>query len=261
MTTHCGSQMSDPTGIVTAARKSEQALCEQLSEWESLPYGVAFWSEAFAWAAEANQLRDVWLADMDGETAFERSEAYFEQRGLKCGRWTPASGQAVEPVAELLLRHGWQKKTSMVWGLSSWALLEAPADESIRVLPARAMPKALRATFDDGAPDSDRRAELAAERLNDSRLDLFVAMLDGKPVGRVGYLQVGDIARLSELFVLSESRRIGVGRAMATRFLQLARRLLPQAIVACSDIDDAPSAAFLGAMGFTPAGELEHFER
>jgi GNAT superfamily N-acetyltransferase len=90
---------------------------------------------------------------------------------------------------------------------------------------------------------------------------LFVAMHDGKPVGRVGYLQVGDIARLSELFVLSESRRIGVGRAMATRFLQLARRLLPQAIVACSDIDDAPSAAFLGAMGFTPAGELEHFER
>ena len=261
MTTQCSSQIPDPTGLVTAARKSEQALCEQLCEWESLPYGVAFWSEAFPWAAEANQLRDVWLADVNGQSAFEQAEVYFEERGLKCGRWTPASGQAVEPVAELLLRHGWQKKTSTVWGLSSWSLLEAPADESMRILPARAMPKALRETFNDGAPDSDRRAELAAERLNDSRLDLFVAMHDGKPVGRVGYLQVGDIARLSELFVLSDSRRIGVGRAMAMHFLQLARRLLPHVIVACSKVDDAPAAAFLGAMGFSSAGEIEHFER
>lgn len=253
--------MNITDAIVTAARKSEQALCEQLSQWESLPYGVAFWSEAFPWAAEANQLRDVWLADVNGQSAFEQAEAYFEQRGLTCGRWTTASGQAVQPVADILVRHGWRKRTSTVWGLSSWALLESPANESIRVLPARAMPKALRATFDDGLPNSDQRAELAAERLNDSRLDLFVAMLDGKPVGRVGYLQVGDIARLSELFVLSESRGAGVGRAMATHFLQLARRLLPHVIVACSDIDDAPAAAFLGPMGFKPAGELEYFEK
>ena len=253
--------MSDANSTVTAAQKSELALCEQLSEWESLPYGVAFWSDDFPGAPEANQLRDVWLADVDGEAAYEKAETYFDSKGVSCGRWTPASGQDVEPVARVLNSRGWIRRISTVWGLSSWDWLEVVPNDAIRVLPARAMPKAFRATFEDGSPDADMRSELAGERLNDSRLDVFVAVHDGTPAGRIGYLQVGDIARVTELTVLPGLRHRGVAKALATHVLQLARRLLPKEIVACCDQDDGTAADFLRRMGFGEAGRMECFER
>lgn len=253
--------MSDANSAVIAAQKSELALCEQLSEWESLPYGVAFWSAEYPKAPEANQLRDVWLADVDGDTAFEKAEAYFAAKGVACGRWTAASGQNVEPVARALTSRGWVRRVSTVWGLSSWDWLEFVPNDAIRVLPARAMPKAFRATFEDGSADAKGRSDLAGERLNDSRLDVFVAVHDSAPAGRIGYLQVGDIARVTELTVLPGLRHRGVAKALATHVLQLARRLLPREIVACSDQEDESAAGFLRRMGFGEAGRMECFER
>lgn len=253
--------MTESSSILTAARKSELALCEQLSRWESLPYGVAFWSEAFPDVPEANQLRDVWLADVDGGSAYLQSEAFFGNHGVKCGRWTPASGQPVEPVAELLLKNGWTERAMTVLGLATWQWLDATPDESIRILPARAMPKAFRATFEVDAGKTTVAPEIASERLNDSRMDVFVAMHDGKPAGRVGYLQVGDVARLTELWVVPDARGSGVGRAMAAHVCQLARRLLPKEYVACCDRSDNAARKFLERAGFEAGDEMTYFER
>lgn len=249
------SRVSTGEEIVAAVRRSEVSLAEQVSQWESLPYGVAYWSGAFPVSSEANQLRDVWLADVDGAAAYERAEAWFSERGVVCGRWTAASGQPEEPVARLLADRGWRRVEMAAWSLERWDWAQDAAQADIRVLPARAMPKAFRGTFESGG------AELAAERLNDSRIDVFVALRGGEPAGRIGYLQVGDVARLTEVFVLPRSRGAGVGRAMAGHVLQLARRLLPKALVASAPSDDAEAAAFLGRCGFMRRAVTAHFER
>lgn len=250
--------MTSAEEIVAAVRRSELSLAEQVSQWEALPYGVAYWSDAFPASADANQLRDVWLADVDGETAYERAEAWFAECGATCGRWTPASGQAEGPVAKVLAARGWRRVEMAAFGLSRWAWMEDPARPEARILPARAMPKAFRATFDAG---TSHDADLAAERLNDSRSDVFVAVRNGTPAGRIGYLQVGDVARLTEVYVLPASRGAGVARAMVSHVLQLARRLLPKALVASCRADDAAATAFLSHCGFSREGETVQFER
>ncbi len=253
--------MATSDDIIAAVRRSELALVEQISQWESQTYGVAFWSNEFADSAAANQLRDVWLADVDGPTAYEQAEAFFAERGVVCRTWVPASGQAVEPIGAVLSARNWRREELIAWGLSSWDWVDAKSNPAIRVLPARAMPKAFRATFDDGATGSEERSALAAERLNDSHYDVFVAMLDGRPAGRIGYLQVGEIARLTDLYVLEAARGSGAARAMASHFLQLARRLLPKFIVAGVPSEDAGAQRFLSRFGFTQQGSIVQFVR
>lgn len=246
---------------VAAVRRSELTLVEQVSQWESLAYGVAHWSELYADSPAANQLRDVWLADVDGQTAFDRAEAFFAERGRLCRTWAPAAGQDVEPIEALLSGKGWKREELACWGLSRWDWVDSPHAETIRVLPARAMPKAFRATFDDDAAQAELHAAIAVERLNDSRYDVFVAMLNGEPAGRIGYLQAGDIARMTDLYVVSGARGSGVARAMTAHFLQLARRLLPKSIVACVSAEDVSACTFLPRCGFSQHGSLVQFVR
>lgn len=232
-------------------------MCEQIATWETLEFGVAFCCPEIPSFTGANQLRDVWLADIDGQTAFTRAEAYYAERGLTCLRWTPASGQAVEPVEALLTGKGWRRVETLAMGLRDWDASTLTDDESVRVLPARAMRKAYGKTF-EGDPTGQAAG---VERLNDAKHDAFVCTLDGEPAGRAAYVEVGDIARLADVFVLPRFRRRGVGRSLAGHFLRTARRLSPQAVVSSCESSDAAGRAFLEKHGFADCGKLSTFER
>ncbi len=247
--------------VLAAARRSETALHEQIAQWEPLEFGVAYWASAFPHSAEANQLRDVWLADVDARSAFQRAEAFYAERGLTCRAWSPSAAQDVAPVASFLVDAGWRPMETLAMGLADSIGLSTVAATNVRILPARAMPKAFRQTFRRDEPGEEQSTELAFERLNDSSLDAFVAMVEGAPAGRIGYLQVGDIARLSDVFVLPRFRRSGVGRALAGQFMQLARRLSPRVIVACPRAEEEAGAKFLTRIGFRTVGRLTSFAR
>jgi GNAT superfamily N-acetyltransferase len=252
--------MSNSLDIPNAVRRSDRALVEQVSKWESLDYGVAHSSDAFPTLAAANQLRDAWLAEIDGETAFEQAESYYRLRGLTCRAWTPASDQAIEPLDALLMPKGWRRVDHLALNLADWGARETPPTPTIRVLPARAMPKAFRRSYtESGASDEDTNA--AFERLNDSNYDAFVAMSGDRPVGRAAYLEVGDFGRLAELFVAPAHRGQGIGRCLLYHVMQLVRRLGPRAFVASVPADDTATAAYLTHAGFSPAGTLTQFIR
>lgn len=246
--------VNDPD-ILSPVRRSDRALCEQVSQWESLEFGVAHVNPALPSVADANQLREVWLAEVDGVAAFARTEAYYAERGITCLAWTPASGQAVEPVESLLIAKGWRRVNSTAMLLHDWGILDQPTDSTIRVLPARAMRKAFHGTFTGSSADA------AIERLNDPNYDCFVAMIEGSAAGRIGYLQAGDVARLHDLFVLPSRRARGVASALVHQCLQLARRLLPKSIVASVEPDGPEEISFLKKCGFAAAGVTTRFQR
>ena len=224
--------MSSGGDILTAFRHSERALAEQIAEWEALEFGVAFTSPRFPLLPEANQLREVWLAEIDGEAAWQRAEAFYTDRGLTCRAWTPASGQSSEPVESLLSANGWKRDETKIFALADWNAAPSATPTIVRVLPARAMRKAYRATFDESTEEGRQSAEAAMERLNDPDLDAFVAMQDGKPAGRLSYFSVGDIARLTDLHIIKGLDSNQVGANLLDHALQLARRLAPKAVVA-----------------------------
>jgi len=244
--------------VLAAVRRSDRAMAEQLSTWESLDFGVAHTSPQFADLPEANQLREVWLADVRPEEAYARTEAYYAERGLSCRRWTPSSGQDPQPIETFLVPRGWQRIEHAVFGLADWATAEIAPPPAVRVLPARAMPRAYQQTF---AEEPGAQGAAAVERLNDANLDVFVAVADGRPAGRISYLEVGDIARLTDLYVLSPFRGRGLGRCLAAHALRLARRLLPRAVVVSVDASSGRAVTFLHRCGFSECGRLVHFLR
>lgn len=258
--------------IIAAVRRSDRALVEQLSDWESLEFGVAHTSSRHPALASANQLREVWLAEISAESAYERAEAYYAERALTCRLWTPASGQAPEPVERLLLSRGWRCMDRAAMYLTTMDALTDAMPPAIRVLPARAMPKAFRQTFAaEGAAANadpafagaaaDAQAEAAIDRLNDSNHDAFVATVDGVAAGRISYLQAGDIARLDDLTVLRAFRGRGVGGALVSHVLYLAKRLLPKILVATAPADCPERIGFLRGWGFELGGVVRDFVR
>jgi ribosomal protein S18 acetylase RimI-like enzyme len=252
-----------PDDIIAAVRRSDRAWCKQVCQWETLPFGVAYYSTRFVSLADANQLRDVWLAELDGAAAYEQAEAFYQQRGAKCQVWVPAGAQPVEPVEALLTKRGWRRAELTVMSLARRDAANAPPD--VRILPARAMRRAYRATFaaERGATEASeaQSAEAAEERLNDANYDAFVAMVEQQPVGRIGYLEAGDIARLVDLWVLPEFRRRGVGAAMIARFVRIARRLSPRWVVASVAADDQATRGLLEKCGFATGGVTTEFHR
>jgi len=243
--------------IVSAVRKSDQALCEQLTDWESLHIGTAHWSHDHP---AANQLRDAWLADVPPDEAYHRAESFFAERSLVCRRWVPAQDQPLEPIDALLTPHGWQRVTCDAYYLDNWDALPPPDETAPTILPARAMRRGYRHTYDD-VTGATHDVVAGLERLNDASYAAFVARIDDQVVGRAAYLEISDFARLCDVFVLPDHRRRGAARALIAHILQLARRLNPRIVVAAAPADEAPASALLEHAGFAPAGTLTEYTR
>ena len=74
-------------------------------------------------------------------------------------------------------------------------------------------------------------------------------------------LQVGDISRVDDLYIVSAFRGKNIDRALVAHILQLARRLLPKIIVASPAAQNVDEIAFLESCGFVTAGTLREFRR
>ncbi|MFO0971917.1 MAG: GNAT family N-acetyltransferase [Phycisphaerae bacterium] len=252
--------------VLAAARRVEHAWSAQLSLADELGIATAYACGAFPESPAANLVRDASLIDAAPADAFEQVERHFSQRGATCLRWVPAAGEPVEPHAALLSPRGWARRDGCVLALRDWPTLPA-VDRSVRIVPARAMRRALTATFldpaDGGWSEATRRARAAelAERLNDANTDAFVALIGDEPAGRAVYHEVGDLAALRDLYVVSGMRGRGVARAMLAHLLLLARRLSPRMLLAFVPDSAAAARTLLERRGFDGAAATVEFDR
>ena len=248
--------------VLSAVRRTEQVYWEQICEWESLEYGVAFSCPRYPDLAGAQQLRDVWLAELDGPAAFDRAEQYYADRNLTCAVWSPASGQATEPVEAVMNVKGWRREDIVALSLAD--IDKGPGElelEGHRVLPARAMRRAYLAYLESRHPGRQQECDAAFDRLDDANYELLLAVRSGDVVGAIAYHEVGEVARLREFSRSSDADESAVRRLLMAHFLLRARRLSPRAVVAgCSE--SAPQEIqFLEECGFAQAGKLPQFHR
>jgi GNAT superfamily N-acetyltransferase len=252
--------------IVSAVRRAEQAYCEQVTQAETLDFGVAFTSGAFPHSADGNQFREVQLGGTPIAEAFEAVERYYAQRNLTCFRWVPAMNEPLDAYDAFLPSRGFIRRDRLALVMADWPAT-APPDPAVRIIPARAMRRAYRATFLDpgdsrwSEESKGRMADEAEERMNDANYDVFVAMLGDRPAGRVGYHEVGDIAALRDLYVVQAVRRAGVGRALTMHVVMLAKRLSPRLLVTSLADDEPPGSRYVGRIGFVPVGRMAEFDR
>lgn len=257
--------MSMDEPILAAVRRAEQVFCEQVSQPESLEFGVAMTCGQFAASGQANQVREVVLGATPIADALECVDRFYAQRHLTCWRWVVAGGEPVEPHAAFLCGRGWVRRERLALALAEWPA--SRIDSSLRILPARAMRRAYRMThLDAGDPcaDDETKGAMADEanaRLDDSNYDAFVALCGDVPAGRIAYHEVGDIAAVRDLYVVRALRGRGVARALMAHVLGLARRLGPRILVTLVDSDDAAGRSFLSKQGFRGGGVFPEFHR
>jgi len=243
--------------------RTNQAFLELVSEKTTLDYGIAFASSQFSTVSECNQFREVWVESADeAAQAVEQANAHFAESNLTCDRWALAEDQKPETIEPALLAAGFRRDDRVAMGLNGWPAPMEPSDQ-YRVLPARAMRAAYAEVCGKRASsaEGDARIEVDNERLDDYRLDAFVLMDGKEPVGICSLFQVGDIGRITDMFVVDAMRRKKAGTAMANHIIALARRLTVS--VVCLEVRETneQAIAFLKQCGFVEAGRLVEFVR
>lgn len=245
--------------------RSTQALCTQLSEKETLEHGIAYYSERLALAPEANQFREVVIDDpAAADRAYAEAEGWFQARGLRCHAWAPAGGASTPTLDELLKTRGFIATEYTALILSRWVEFEPV--EGVRVLPGRAMRAALERTFLDhdappGEPAPPMSAAVCTQRMDDPQFDMFVAMHSEAPAGRCAFYQVGDLARVMDLFVLPNHAGVGVEQALIAHVLAMAKRLAIRNIHTQIDSGDRAALDFFQRAGFEADGTIVEYHR
>jgi GNAT superfamily N-acetyltransferase len=251
-----------PVGSVL---RTNQAYAELLAEKTTLDWGIAFCCPQFAAYPGGQQFREVWIESAD-ETpaAVAAAEAHFAERDTVCARWTLAEAQSPDSVEPALAAAGFRREDAQVFALGAWP--RVAESSGIRVLPARPMRAAYEKIWHTalGYLEGAAREQAVAaglERLDDHRMDAFVAMRDKAPAGIAALFQVGDIGRVVDVYVVPAQRRTGVGTALLDHAVQLAKRLTMRLV--CTEIStaNAGGAAFLARRGFEAAGRIVEFHR
>ncbi len=243
--------------------RARQAYVELLADKETLDGGIAFHSKEWSRLASASQFREVLLPGPGQMSAvFESVEEFFHEQGAVCRRWTPSIAQPADVLADFLLPRGYRQQILEVMVLL--AHQELPAlPEGLRILPARPMRAAYRETFlgDCKSDDSELGAEAALARLNEPSLNMFVAMANDRPVGRVGLFEVGDIGLILAPYVVPEGYSEAYASALLGHVLALSRRLACRRVCLQIEADDDPGIDQLKRFGFVADGQVRQFER
>lgn len=248
------------TTTESSLQRAMQAYCLQLSESQSLDHGVAFTSPRFPGLNCANQLREVIVERPEAiPGAFAAAERHFAERGVRCLRWSVAIDEPIDATASFLSTQGFRREEYAVMTVRE--SVDLPVDEGIRVLPARAMRKALNEILHERCAGFDEAIRAMTERLDEPQLDGFVAMRSGTPAGWCSFFQVGDFGLVADLYVVENCRRQGVGVALVSHVLKLARRLLMRKMCLRVGVEQSEAIALFGRCGFERDGTAVEFVR
>ncbi len=279
--------------------RTDQAYLELLAAKNTFDGGIAFWSPAFPRLQSTNQFREVWVKTAaEAAAAIQAAENFYHERGTRCATVALAESQPVETIEGTLSAAGYRRADNIVMGLGAWppdavtaeadpasagrhqpdgprstpgkhesSAPPAHADASasdIRVLPARPMREAFRECWSAAAsfyPPSERDmvVDAANERLDDQRVDAFVAMVAGKPAGMCTLLQIGDVGRIVDVYVLPAHRRAGVATALVRYVIAITKRLAARVVCVEIPLDDAAGKGLFTALGFIDVGRTVEF--
>lgn len=251
-----------PTAV-GAVLRTNQAYHELLSGKHTLQWGIAFSCPRLAGLSAGNEFREVWIED-GGQVgaALAAVDAHFGERGVKCHRWALAEAQDPGIVEPGLAEAGFVREDLQVLALGAWS--EPLVVEHVRVLPARPMRAAYQAVLEVAAGEyapsaGDQFVEAGVDRLDDHRMDMYVAMIEGKAAGACALFQVGDIGRIVDLYVVPAFRRRRAATGLLHHVMALARRLMLRIVCVETPESNAAGIELLNGLGFVGAGRTVQF--
>lgn len=244
---------------------------EQLAEPETLEMGVAIVNAKLAGVAAANQMMEASLpVEMNAAQAVQAAEDHFAAAQSVCRQWTincSLDATAAAPLATALLQAGYRRIEHDILRLHQ---ANPAAEENLpglQIIPARASYRHVTQLAEEkylsSGNDADltrQRVETEITRLDDPHFDSLIALRDGRAVGTVGVMAVGELGYLNGPWSSPRARGQGIGKLLLARAMDICARALLRHVFA--ELDPAcPLAGTLRAAGFVSVGKWVFYRK
>jgi ribosomal protein S18 acetylase RimI-like enzyme len=256
-----------PQDLVRFFHQTERDWTRHAAEETPLEIGTAFHNAQLAGVWDANCMLDAALPeDITTARALEEAQTHFRSVGSVCHKWVmnpSAPSQSTQPLIEHLLAHDHRLQRADIMYLAHMPTTPIREVGGLKIIPARASFRHARQLAEEDAARWNAPS-LADERmmhLDDPHFDAVLALKDGQAIATAGVLAVGEIGRIEDVFVSAKYRRLGLGRTMMSRALEIcARSLFKHVLLSCAS-DNVPAKTLYGQLGFTKIGEFVEYIR
>jgi len=238
--------------------RTSRAWAELGTECFSLPFGRVVTHPAFPAHHEGNCIWDVRLAPQEAARAFQQVKTFFADRGLICFHWVAALEQPLAILADVLEPEGYTLSVSQAMVLG----YQTPVNDlpCLNMVSARSHPETYEAVFRlAGQRFSLNMAPIHLKRLYSPHYEVYTALLDGEPVGKIGLLTVGGVGRVKNVFVGGDYRRAGVASAMLSFIVDKCRQQGSHVVCLEVDADNSQALRCYERFGFRTIGTLQTF--
>lgn len=253
---HQPNDTASPPALLRAVHRGEVIMARTYAEEAPLDAATAYTAPDFPDFGSGNFAIDLQPAD-DGPRAAEGLLDAIDQHFtdhqtcchvLLCNQptWPPALRRSA-------LARGFDPQPLQVLELTAYQR-PAKLNAVLQIIPARAAVAQLRDLL--GGPKSTW-ARAAVAQLDEPRLDMLLARLDGQPVGAAGVLTLGQIGLITDVYAATSARRRGVGKALLASLIDLCSRAQFEKVILSHDPGCGPATQFYTGLGFTPALDYE----
>ncbi|HEV7301221.1 MAG TPA: GNAT family N-acetyltransferase [Tepidisphaeraceae bacterium] len=251
-----------PSDLVRHYHKLVHDFTAALAEPEQIDIGVAFCNPELPDVTEANGVFDAALSpDVAAGAAIEKVEAFFRERGVRPLRWVMNSSAPMSqtaPVISELSKRGFVRRETDILHLTGRAAIELADVPDLMIIPARS---AFRHAQELAMESTDNKATAAramVQHLDVPRFDALLALVDGRAIGRIGVLAVGDLGLVAHLYVSPAHRERGIESILLSRAIDFCARSGFKHVLAG---DDGARRPLLERNGFERVGAFNEFVR
>lgn len=221
----------------------------------------AYCDPALSPLAIANRVVDAYLPDIATAEAMLRTvDEAFGNAGSECREWSinPTTPDEVrQKVEAALMGGGYEKQSVDLMRLQRSPTFEKEF-ENLQVVPGRTSPALVAELFAESSLlHANLLATAMARFVDETRLDSLLAIKNGRPIGFVGVLTLGQVGRVMHLFVAESHRRRGVGSQLVARALEVCARSLFQHVFVVDE--SAETRRMMERAGFKQATRVERF--
>ena len=253
--------------LVRLFHRTDAAWTQHLAEAEQIDVGTAYVNPALPNVWNANNVRDAALPpDTTPAQAVAEVEAFYGLRGASCAYWifNPSADAArTQPLADHLLASGHRPRLDDILHLRRTPPQSAPPADGLRIIPARATYRHVRALAEERARERGRNVEETVEvdtlHVDDPHTDTLLALRGDRAVATVSVLAAGDLGQIESVYVAPDARGQGVGRTMLGRALEICARSIFRHVFILVDPANAPAVGLYRAFGFERIGTLTSY--